>query len=194
MVSPWSIDYAVGSSRRWSLMTQMLISTNQSNVAPTSANRFNYFADWNPAGGLKASGLASAFTMAAAEYSRTEETKKYAIFRRGLRFLSTRGRIYHLVEILGHGMPLRLILGTNAKKGARSWKWRILLRTCIPLWFEIAAEGNLSELDMMVYYLLRRNWNWKLVLSEVRSYVHDSVLLRLASDDCTKPRAPSESS
>ena len=117
-----------------------------------------------------------------------------AIFRRGLRFLSTRGRIYHLVEILGHGMPLRLILGTNAKKGARSWKWRILLRTCIPLWFEIAAEGNLSELDMMVYYLLRRNWNWKLVLSEVRSYVHDSVLLRLASDDCTKPRAPSESS
>ena len=45
----------------------MLISTNQSNVAPTSANRFNYFADWNPADGLKASGLTSAFTMAAAQ-------------------------------------------------------------------------------------------------------------------------------
>jgi len=70
---------------------------------------------------VKASGLSLAFTKAAAEYSRTEETKKYAIFRLGLRFSSTQGRINHLVEI-GHGKPLRLVLGTNAKKGATSWK------------------------------------------------------------------------
>ena len=51
------------------------------------------------------------------------------------------------------------LVGTNAKNGVRSRKWRILLlQTCTPSWFEIAAEeGNLSELDMMVYYILRRN-------------------------------------
>jgi hypothetical protein len=70
---------------------------------------------------LKASGLTPALTKAAAEYSRTEETKKYAMFRLGLRFSSTQGRINHLVKI-GHEMPLRLVLGTNAKKGATSWK------------------------------------------------------------------------
>ena len=66
-------------------------------------------------------------------------------------------RINHLVEI-EHGMLLKLV-GTNAKNGVRSRKWRILLlQTCTPSWFEIAAEeGNLSELDMMVYYILRRN-------------------------------------
>ena len=147
--------------------------------------------EWIRSGSIHAGrSVSPAFTKAAAEYSPTEETKKYAIFRLGLRFSSTQGRINHLVEI-GHGMTLRLVLGTNAKKGATSWKWRILLRTCIPLWFEIAAEGNLSELDMMVYYLLR--CNWKLVLSEV-SYFHDSAVVLLACDDCTKPRAPSESS
>ena len=66
-------------------------------------------------------------------------------------------RINHLVEI-EHGMLLKLV-GTNAKNGVRSRKWRILLlQTCTPSWFEIAAEEeNLSELDMMVYYILRRN-------------------------------------
>ena len=66
-------------------------------------------------------------------------------------------RINHLVEI-EHGMLLKLV-GTNAKNGVRSRKWRILLlQTCTPSWLEIAAEeGNLSELDMMVYSILRRN-------------------------------------
>jgi hypothetical protein len=45
--------------------------------------------------------------------------------------------------------------------------------TAIPLWLEIAAEGILSELDMMVYYILSRNpivleSTTKLALSESR--------------------------
>ena len=65
-------------------------------------------------------------------------------------------RINHLVEI-EHGMLLKLV-GTNAKNGVRSRKWSILLlQTCTPSWLDITAEGNLSELDMMVYSILRRN-------------------------------------
>ena len=81
-------------------------------------------------------------------------------------------RINHLVEI-EHGMLLKLV-GTNAKNGVRSRKWSILLlQTCTPSWLEIAAEGNLSELDMMVYSILRRNpivleSTTKLALSESR--------------------------
>ena len=132
----------------------------------------------NPAGGLKATGLTPSRWLP----QKTPWQKKpkrlavaitsvlFVISLKSWDFCSPQRRMmkqvkrifnsqisYLVGRIVGHGMLLKLV-GTNAKNGVRSRKWRILLlQTCTPSWLEIAAEGNLSELDMMVYSILRRN-------------------------------------